>query len=115
MDRYTIHCTEEQTRKAFNLGAPLEIGDDKGTILCRYQNYHTYKTCVIPTASQMIGWLEEQRLFIHIDYDFHVNDKPYKCEMCLLNGLTRHCGWFTSREEATIAAIDAALNHLIQH
>ena len=61
---------------------------------------------------KIVDWLEEHGIFIHIDYDFHNNDNNYKCEMCLFNGMTCHKGYFPSRKEATLAAIDAALEYL---
>ena len=68
----------------------------------------------IPTAEQMIGWLEEQdsdmrfevatgiahtwHYYIHLNYNEHYRN--------LFNS------GFSSRKEATIAAIDAALEYL---
>ena len=63
MDRYTINCTSEQTKKALALGAPIDHSgvpfEDLESL--GYSEY--YKTIIygiIPTAEQMIGWLEEQ-------------------------------------------------------
>lgn len=102
MEHYSIYCTAEQTKKALILHAPIK-------------HWGNTSNLITPTAEQMIGWLEEQRIFIHIDYDFSDNDKPYKCEMCLFNGMTNHRGWFISRKEATLDAIDAALDYLIKN
>lgn len=56
MERYTIYCTKDQTRKAFKLGAPLQYGDQgKEVVYIEDEGYMK-----IPTAGQMCGWLEEQ-------------------------------------------------------
>ena len=118
MENYTIYCTEEQTLKALKLGAPITVTSNHSDVANKkyYEVYHyeskTTTAIIIPTAEQMCGWLEEREIFIHIDYDFSDNKKPYKCEMCLFNGMTNHKGWFVSRQKATLAAIDAALDYL---
>lgn len=59
MNKYTIRCTSEQTKKALELGASIKHSNlyfegsnllEPGRILY----------AVIPTSEQMIGWLEEQ-------------------------------------------------------
>lgn len=104
MERYTCYCTEAQTKKALELGAPIEK-HYKGTDgLTRY-----YKD-VIPTAEQMIGWLLERIddiniikaesgtwLFILYPENTHIHQLKYG---------------FSTRQEATLAAIDAALEYL---
>ena len=81
MNRYTIYCTEEQTKKALELGAPLNCcyhnDDFQNTIKIGSLHY-----VEIPTAEQMLGWLEDN---------------------------------YESRKEATLAAIDAALEYLINN
>lgn len=108
MDRYTIFCTEEQTKKALALGAPIEE--------CSYSiNPHvTLGGCrclIIPTAEQMIGWLEQNARIS--DIDIYRSGSTYWAFF-----VTKFCGiieskkeYFT-REEATLAAIDAALDYL---
>lgn len=107
MKSYTIYCTEEQTKKALELGAP--IGDG-----------HYYdKICIIdnndyaaPTTEQMIGWLEEQDGISSI----LVDKDQYEKYMYVLRGdkrkIINDAYGFPSRKEATIAAIDAALEYL---
>lgn len=115
MNKYTIRCTPEQTQKALNLGAPLEIGEGKGTILCRLQNYHTYKACVIPTAEEMIGWLEEQGIQIVFITDLYNRWQGllYDIKKPMSEGQHIHqCNYVSTRKEATLAAIDAALEYL---
>lgn len=107
MNKYTIYCTPSQTKKAFNFGASLEIGEGKGTILCRLQNYHTYKRCVIPTAEQMLGWLRTKGFkFILSD---EIDGNEGNNWWVGINGelITQGCN-----ENKELAAIDAALDYL---
>lgn len=67
MNRYTIYCTEEQAKKALELGAPIETirlqtGENPpiDSIYISQQFEHYY----IPTAEQMLGWLEEQGIIL---------------------------------------------------
>lgn len=112
MDRFEIRCTEEQTLKAIKLDAPILV-----TPAELYEELPHFNmaidgenaSIIIPTAEQMLGWLEEQ--------------EPIK-EVCVLligsweyiisNGSENPlCGFdFNTRKEATIAAIDAALEYL---
>lgn len=103
MNRFTIPCTVEQTKKALELGAPIEVCDNY-TITNDFRFYN------IPTAEQIISWLEEQGIFISIVPDTdentcanHVETKKYS----LCNEV------HLSRKEATLAAIDAALEYLL--
>lgn len=112
ISEYTIYCTQEQTKKARELGAPIEI-------LPNYTEYRVFplvkckdgneRPCIIPTTEQMIGWLETQGLFISIDKSDggHIFYKIRK-------GNKYICEWnsFSSRKEATLAAIGAALEYL---
>lgn len=128
MSDYTLFCTEEQTRKALELGAPIIsyhnacTTDDipHFTIAEGNGNCTLY---IIPTAEQMCGWLEEQGMFIEVDshrpdrildwrksiYTFSVVDKFMV--ICKHGGYneTTH---FPSRKEVILAAIDAALDYL---
>lgn len=121
ISEYTIYCTPDQTRKSLELGAPLfkytSIPNFAEVIEVAYCEYYE-----IPTAEEMIGWLEEQGVLIQIE---PINGMHY---YWLLS--TKECtekpdkySWVTqyvtpnykeipSRKEATIAAIDAALEHL---
>lgn len=127
MNRYTIYCTEAQTKKALELDAPLtEIPfrtEMKPDTCNKYGFIHLNNTYfVIPTTEQMIGWLRKEHnihpridcegsenyvvklQFINSSKDLDVVNKSYK-------GIIGHPG-FPSPEEATIAAIDAALEYL---
>lgn len=105
MNRYTIYCTEEQTKKALELGAPIEK---------RYNRFTDFTECILdkPTAEQMIMWLEEQEPISDIDVYKYNNFWYYEVwcnEDSPLKGRTNQ-----GRKEATLAAIDAALEYLIQ-
>lgn len=110
MEKYIIYCTEDQTMKALELGAPIEedYRYDKD-IMFGEECVRTERQLAPPTSEQMIGWLEEQGLFITIDKSDggHIFYK-------ILKETKYVCGWnsFSSRKEATIAAVDAALNYL---
>lgn len=121
MDKYTIHCTEEQTKKALELGAPIELANSFNDYLPHemidYVSERGNVVCaefIFPTAEQMIGWLEEQEsdmrfevatgiahtwhYYIHLNYNSHYHN--------LFNS------GYHSRSEATLAAIDIALDYL---
>lgn len=123
MDEYTIYCTEEQTRKALELGAKyhfFKVGEGRPSpYLVSRENKGYY---AIPTAEQMIGWLEDKG--IHVEIEYSLLFEHY--DICILNedesvkqrtmfndyfGLPS----FSSRKEATLAAIDAALDYLIEN
>lgn len=95
MNRYEIRCTPEQTRKAIELGAP------------------------IPTAEQMLGWLEEQGL--HINFDTTSEEDINNCliikwEYFIYNKyhdiINDQYYEYPTRKKAILAAIDAALEYL---
>ena len=101
MNRYTIYCTEEQTRKAFELGAPIEIFNADGNI-----------EIIEPTAEQMIGWLrKEMKLAISIDYNIQNNILVWFYSIFNF----AYSNTFSEPEEATLAAIDAALDYLVNN
>lgn len=119
MSDYTIYCTLEQTKKSFELGAPIEI-------LPNYTEYRVFpllkckdgndRPCIIPTAEQMIEWLEGQAVIDEINisknwdedgdyvWSFDFYDEKYN--------VIGQGGSYPSRKEATLAAIDAALEYL---
>lgn len=111
---YTVYCTTEQTKKAFELGAPIEI-------LPNYIEYRIFplvkckdgneRPCFLPTAEQMIGWLEEQDIFININH----TSSGYSSWLKTINKnkyISENLGYVSTHKEATIAAIDAALEYL---
>lgn len=101
MKQYTIDCTEEQTKKAIKLNAPIST-------------WGFAREPVIPTAEQMLGWLEE----IMGISTFHINYYPVPKKygyLIIAIDCVLETGWlFNSRKEATLAAIDAALDYLLK-
>lgn len=100
MNQYTIYCTEEQTKKALELGAPITHNGLDNTPL------------KIPTAEQMLGWLEAETTIDRVNVSKGIDDKfhwgvylSYK----MINGSFEGC---KTRKEATIAAINSALEYL---
>lgn len=62
----------------------------------------------IPTAEQMIGWLEEQGISVEITrYDGELRALEYH-----LFGIKSCKALFSHRKEATLAALAAALEYL---
>lgn len=118
MNRYTIYCTESQTKRAYKLGAPIaqvmapdayyETHKNKLSMLveCDHENVYIES----PTAEQMCGWLREKGLFISV----HDNvSSLWFSLVCQLHGrILSQCRMKTSYEEAILAAIDAALDYL---
>lgn len=119
MNQYTIYCTKEQTKKALKLGAPIEKVDTRDKHMIYYGHLCYPRTeadypYAIPTAEQMISWLEKQGLIEGItigyaegiDWFFDVNNlsEPFISTLNL-----------NSRKEATLAAIDAALEYLLNN
>lgn len=96
MNDYTIYCTEEQTKKALELGAPIKIE-------CFSTATEDYWHEVIPTTEQMINWLEEQGFYIRLNTNGCNVEIDFTCILELIG---------ISRKEATLAAIDAALEYL---
>lgn len=121
MNQFTIFCTPSQTRKALELGAPLK------TFIHVEPEFSMANGCLpypeeiemyeYPTAEQMIGWLEEQYIYITIRYTNDVA-KHWQADVDRADCIDYECGKhlvdynYPSRKEATIAAIDAALEYL---
>lgn len=114
MDKYTIYCTKEQTKKALELGAPIDI-----TAVMPPTMLIGEKIYSVPTTEQMIGWLRKQGIYIIVPIplikDLNKNDfsKAYAFEYrIVINGNEPYSGEYLTPEEATLAAIDAALKYL---
>lgn len=127
MDKYSIYCTPEQTKKALDLGAPIVKVDTKDKRLRYYDNLFypiiADYPFAIPTSEQMINWLEEQGIHFEVSYMqyFHVEggrdifDKlTYEYHISIIGKIRQLSkeSDFSSRKEATLAAIDAALDYL---
>lgn len=108
MNRYTIYCNESQTKKAIELGAPIQ---EVHTV----NNYGitTAWKRINPTAEQMFGWLEEQGLNINIAHNpfDEVKIIVIKCSSYTEIVNTK---WNKSRINATLEAIDMALEYLMK-
>lgn len=150
MSDYGLYCTEAQTRKALELGAPIVHHENACTTnstphfyIGECGNYQKgFILYIIPTAEEMKGWLEEQGDILYIDihlyeddgypkmcgYGFTIYNKNkdiivgtftekgslvYICPKCkeyiYLEGTYNN---FLTKQEATLEAIDAALEYL---
>lgn len=109
---YTIHCTEEQTKKALNLGAQIDTQEYIGGELPVDWFGEDNKCYKKPTAEQMIGFLEGRGDIKNIVID---KTDGWQYVIWENNGY----GIFSdakyhSRTEATLAAIDNALEYYKQ-
>lgn len=120
MDRYTIYCTKEQTKKAFELGAPIvtlpNYEELNGFPFVRCKNGNGYP-CQIPTAEQMIGWLEDMGISVKAVCFSWCNENKPTWQVHAYQKSTNFWdeiafGHSRSYREATLAAIDAALDYL---
>lgn len=114
MNEYTIYCIEKQTKKALKLGAPIRevFYDVQSPEIAKQYNLLIIdsKLYCVPTAEQMINWLEEQGVFISIVPDTDENTCANYVETKELSLSNVVC---SSRQEATLAAIDDALEYLM--
>lgn len=124
ISEYTIYCTEAQTKKALELGAQIKIAKTLRELIgIKYIHIKGEpKALIIPTAEQMIGWLrKEHKIHPRIDCE---GAKNYVVQLQFINssknidienrnykGIIGHKG-YPSVPEATLAAIDAALEYL---
>lgn len=123
MPDYTLYCTEEQTKKALELGAPIYyhknayVGNSTPHFyIGEYGNHENgWILYLIPTAEQMIGWLEDNiRGVITISKNWHQGCMKFDWVIfddfeTIIEG---SIVFYNSRKEATISAIDAALEYL---
>ena len=118
MEKFTIYCTEEQTKKAYELGAPIGVHPFDASIIKPNEKLSLFQhlVCIdekyyfLPTAEQMIGWLEEQYVRVYVQPYTDECDKRFKGKIHTVGELIVKDS--KSRKEATLAAIDAALNYL---
>lgn len=120
MERYTIYCTPEQTRKALQLCAPIDKvpisgRENRPCFFTKSPDEEGWNDCdayYCPTAEQMIGWLEDKFLNeIHIEQDANGGWLYFIYNGCNVD-VTESFDTMHTRKEATIAAIDAALEYL---
>lgn len=121
MEKYTTFCTEEQTRKALELGAPIRF-----KTLCHYDlqdgkfipypdldiDINGEPILIPPTAEQMIGWLESHDSIFSIEITIVSIAKMEWRWRLFAKGIYKTESLFSSPKEATLAAIDAALEYL---
>lgn len=132
MNRFTRFCTEEQTKRSFELGAPIEFEMEYPVNLDTFERspYPDIKMgkdgepiLITPTTQQMIDWLEEQGILIDINpinglhfywtlrtKELDEGSGKYIWECQYTTDLE-----YNSRKKATLAAIDAALDYLIKN
>lgn len=116
---YTIYCTEAQMKKALELGAPIGKKTIEYSVCPQpgsgYEEYFLEETdeLIIPTAEQMVGWLEDSEEIDEIapiktgkNWDYVIYMTSSLPDIENLNGT------FPTRREALLAAIDAALDYL---
>ena len=122
MEQYTIDCTPEQTCKALELGAPIHSKDYEGGIITiNHRWFRINNKCYrCPTAEQMRGWLMEKLKATTFSPRYYHFAEGYGyliiCAECVLErDFTDNVRYLlNSDKEATLAAIDAALDYLIQ-
>ena len=111
---YTIYCTESQTRKAFELGAPIEILKYNSTILKTITTLDGF--AIIPTAEQMISWLrKEKAVFVEIFYNGEIRYSYSPIVSAREDGEIISLEAEDDPDIATLAAIDAALEYLTKN
>ena len=120
MNNYTIYCTPEQTKKALELGAPIEFEVECPVNLETLERspYPEIKMgkdgepiLIIPTAEQMLGWLNEQGVQITTHVNAFGEWKTHLFDTSSVE-LIEDSGWRKSRKVAIIVAIDEALKYL---
>lgn len=106
MNEYIIYCTEEQTKKALEFGAPIMVTDNLGDLVMAnyFTNEDNHVATIIPTAEQMIGFLRSKGIQFHFD---DVKDYWY----VVIDNKLLSTGYDKNKE---LAAIDAALDYLIK-
>lgn len=114
ISNYTIYCTEKQTRKARELGAPIEVKTIEDAPKEWYgKAYFTgMATCAkFPTADQMIEWLDGQDVFVNINH-ISAGYSSWLKTISTNENISENLGYVSTRKEAILAAIDAALDYL---
>ena len=115
MNKYTIYCTPSQAKKALELGAPIQKASIKDIRLERYV-YIGDELFTFPTAEEMAGWLEERGVYVETKVNQRtdgVTNFVYNVICGSYSSLNNEVIFFDTRKEAILAAIDAALEYLV--
>lgn len=114
MQDYELRCTEEQTIRAYKLGAPIGTtlnAFENGVWLAQVDNKYLQSI----TTQQMINWLREEKgINIEIGHFHYTYD--YSVSICI-NKFDRLIAFhkeYMPYNQAELAAIDAALDYLEQ-
>lgn len=116
MERYTIYCTEEQARKALELGVPIEFEVECPVNLETLERspYPDIKMgkdgepiLIIPTAEQTIGWLRTKGFKFVLSDEIDGNEGNNWWVAINDKLITQGCS-----DNKELAAIDAALDWL---
>lgn len=113
MNKYTIPCTKEQTKKAIELGAPIDYSSvcyEGFDIIDHNEDYSSVMYAIIPTAEEMVGWLETQYVRVYAQPYTDECDTKFKGKIHTIGDCTVKIS--KSRKIAILAAIDAALEYL---
>ena len=83
---YSIYCTEEQTKKALELGAPINFRWlYHGIPFHKEVNIEYGHYAEIPTTEEMVGWLEEQGVHeVHLTFMYMPRARTKVCLFLLL-------------------------------
>jgi len=120
MKNYTNYCTEEQTKRAYKLGAPIRTFECDNKIaresfIKRFDAIELEGIVMgdIPTTQQMIGWLREEKK-INITIRNFGNSYRYSVST-FINGMDVSIYFennYMGYKQAELEAIDVALNYL---
>lgn len=119
---YLILCTEAQTKKALELGAPIEYANNFNAYLPHemidFVGESGKMECaqfVIPTAEEMTGWLEKKNVYCDVfpieTYNV-LTAFAFRIYKYNKRGFESNVVEYKSRKEAILASIDAALEYL---
>lgn len=113
MEEFTIYCTEEQTKKALELCAPLNFVEEC-MATCKQKHSSLYIPekwgyFSYPTAEQMIGWLRSKGLRFEVDEFTNATYWQYHIEPSF------KCGKELCYKDAVLSLIDAALDYLVDN
>lgn len=114
---FTIYCTKEQTLKAIELGAGIDNSSSQFDSDCT-DNIELLSNglyAIIPTSEQMCGWLRTEGVHLSILYSKFRNLYSVQCvefDGMYIRDDDGSIKYFISDKQATLAAIDAALDYL---